>query len=163
MPFETTLTYSEPLLRRAVFVFWRRTLGAGIFVAIALVAICLAILIAQGVLSWVVGAAGAVLAMAAALPITGYVVHYRNTISKFREMGEPEATFRADESTFTVSSGIGTSTLPWSTFKEIWQFRDFWILLFSKAQFSTLPTSGLSSEMQAFILCHVRATGGKVR
>lgn len=163
MPFEAKLVYNEQLLRQVVFGFWRRSIGIGPLIAFAIAILCIVLLIVQGDASWIVGALGAVLAMGAAFAAAVYVVHYRNTMRKFREMGEPEATFRAEDSTFTLSSGLGTSTLKWSSIKEVWRFEEFWLLLFSRAQFVTLPTANLSAEMQTFVLRQVQATGGKLR
>ena len=159
---ETKLIYSEPVMRQAVFGFWRRTLGVSFPTAVLVLAVCLVWQIFQGERSWIVGALGTILAVGAAMMVAIYVVHYRSTMARFREMGKPEATFRADEATFTVSTGIETSTVQWRAVKEVWQFRDSWLLLFSKAQFITLPTACLPSEMQAFILDRVKAAGGKV-
>ena len=61
-----------------------------------------------------------------------------------------------------MASAIGTTTFNWSTIKEIWQFDDFWLLLFSRAQFATLPTACLPAEMRDFIAEKVRSAGGKV-
>ena len=61
-----------------------------------------------------------------------------------------------------MSSDIGTTTLQWSVVKELWQFPTVWLLLYSKAQFSTLPLACLSPETQAYIVQCVRAAGGKV-
>ncbi len=69
-------------------------------------------------------------------------------------MGSLETVFRVKVATFTVISGIGTTTLQWFAIKDVWQFSDVWLLLCSKAQFSTLPLANLSPQMQA--------TGGKV-
>ncbi|KQZ30488.1 hypothetical protein [Duganella sp. Root1480D1] len=41
-------------------------------------------------------------------------------------------------------------------------YSGFWLLLFSKAQFITLPLETVSQEMQAFVLKSVQASGGKV-
>jgi hypothetical protein len=77
-------------------------------------------------------------------------------------MSQPRATFRADESSFTMSSDIGTTTLQWSAVKELWQFQSVWLLLYSKAQFTTLPLACLPLETQAHIVQCIRAAGGKV-
>jgi hypothetical protein len=42
----------------------------------------------------------------------------------------------------------------WSTVKEIWRFPDFWLLLFSKAQFATIPAQCVPMAMQDFVLRH---------
>jgi len=162
MPHETTLIYSTALLRQAVFAFWRRSVGVGFFVALLIAAIGLVILVALGQASWLIGGLAAVLVLGIAFAIVVYVVHYRRSLHKFHQMDTPRSTFRADESSFTMSSDIGTTTLQWSAVKELWQFPSVWLLLYSKAQFTTLPVACLPPETQAYIVQCVRAAGGKV-
>lgn len=162
MSHEATLIYSETLLRQAVFAFWRRSVGVGFFVALLVAALGLGVLVAQGVASWLIAALAAVLVLGIAFATVVYVVHYRNSLRKFHQMDKPQATFRADESSFTMSSDIGTTTLQWSAVKELWQFPSVWLLLYSKSQFSTLPLACLSPETQAHIVQCVRTAGGKV-
>jgi len=162
MPHEATLIYSTPLLRQAVFAFWWRSVGVGFFVALLIAAIGLVVLVALGQASWLIAGLAAVLLVGIAFAIVVYVVHYRRSLHKFRQMDEPRATFCADESSFTMTSDIGTTTLQWSAVKELWQFPRVWLLLYSKAQFTTLPLACLSPETQAYIVQCVRAAGGKV-
>jgi hypothetical protein len=159
---EVTLIYSEALLRQAVFAFWRRSVGVGFFVALLVAALGLVILVVLGQSSWIIGGLATVLLVGIAFAIVVYVVHYRRSLHKFRQMGQPQATFRADESSFTMSSDIGTATLQWSAVKELWQFQSVWLFLYSKAQFSTLPVACLPPETQAHIVQCVRTAGGKV-
>ncbi len=91
-----------------------------------------------------------------------YVVHYRNALQKFRDMGSPRAILRMAEDSFTVTSGAGSSTLPWSSIIEVWKLKNCWLLLFSKAQFMTLPLACISEEIQAFLLNRIAAGGGKI-
>lgn len=162
MPHEATLIYSTALLRQAVFAFWRRSVGVGFFVALLIAALGLVVLVALGQASWLIGGLAAVLVLGIAFAIVIYVVHYRRSLHKFRQMNQPRATFCADESSFTMSSDIGTTTIQWSAVKELWQFQSVWLLLYSKAQFTTLPLACLSPETQAYIVQRVRASGGKV-
>jgi hypothetical protein len=162
MNYETTLTYSEPLIRQAVFAFWRRSVGVGFLVALLLIALGFAFYLARGEASWVVGVLGTVFAVGVLFALALYFVHYRNSLAKFRDMGSPNATFSANDSSFTISSGAGTATLQWSVVKELWQTPTAWLLLYSKAHFSTLPVACLSPDMQAFILQRVQAAGGKI-
>jgi hypothetical protein len=157
-----TLHYNEQLLRRAVFCFWWRVVGVSYVIAFAIVAAYLVVLVYNGNTSWIVGVVATVFAIGIAMPVFVYFVHYRNTLRKFRAMGDPEATFTASESSFSVSSGAGSSTLPWSSVTEVWQFPSFWLLLFSKAQFITLPIADITPEAQAFILHQIQASGGKI-
>jgi len=162
MSYETTLIFSEPLVRQAVFAFWRRTIGIGYVIALVVSVFSLGLLIAQGNTSWLIGALATALAFGVLFVVFLYVGHYRNSLNKFREMGSPHATFLAEEASFTIGSSIGTTTLQWSAIKELWQFSGIWLLLYSKAQFSTLPLTDMPPEMQAFILQRVQEAGGKI-
>lgn len=162
MSHEATLIYSEALLRQAVFAFWRRSVGVGFLAALLVAVLGLVVLVAQGMASWLVGTIAAVLVLGIGFAAAVYVIHYRNSLRKFRQMDKPQATFRADESSFTIVSDIGPSTLQWSAVKELWQFPSVWLLLYSKAQFTTLPLACLSPETQAYIVQRVRESGGKV-
>lgn len=162
MPLETILEYDEPLVRRAVFLFWRRTIGAFFIpVLLAGTAYFVALLILHD-RSWEMGVVGTVLGFAYLMSATVYVVHYRGSLAKFRQLRDPVATFRADHHSITVESSIGKSTFYWACVKEVWQFPDVWLLLFSKAQFSTLPVANLSPELQALIVTRVQSAGGKI-
>lgn len=163
MKHEATLIYTQQLIRSAVFAFWRRTVGVGFGVAIAMVAGSLAYLLWVGNRSWVVGVEATVLLFGVAIALTVYVVHYRNAIAKLRQMPSLQATFVAEEQQFTATSAIGSTTLAWASVKELWRFESCWLLLFSKAQFMTLPLDGLPAEMQAFILERLRASGAKIK
>ena len=162
MSHEATLIYSEALLRQAVFSFWRRTVGGSFLVALLVAAAGLGILVAQDVSSWLIAGLGAVLVLGIAFAMVVYIVHYNKSLQKFRQMDKPQATFRADETSFTVSSDVGTTTLQWSAVKELWQFPSVWLLLYSKSQFTTLPLACLPPEVQAHIVQCIRSAGGKV-
>ena len=161
MSHEATLIYSETLLRQAVFAFWRRSVGVGFLAALLVAVLGLIVLVAQGMASWLVGTIAAVLVLGIGFATAVYIIHYRNSLRKFRQMEKPQATFLADEATFTIISDIGTTTLQWSAVKELWQFPSVWLFLYSKAQFTTLPLACLSPETQAYIVERVRAAGGK--
>jgi hypothetical protein len=157
-----TLEYSEALVREAVFAFWRRTVGIGFFVALALLACSLAFLLWQGDRSWLVGAMGAFLFFGLGFALLLYVVHLRNALARFRGMGSPVATLELAEASFSLSSGLGSTSLQWSAVSEVWRFPTFWLLLFSKAQFVTLPLATVPVEARDFIIGRVSAAGGKV-
>jgi hypothetical protein len=163
MSFETTLTYSEPLIRQAVFSYWRRSVGF-LFVSVLLaMTVWFIVMLTQGDKSWQVGVFGTVIGFGFFISGSIYVVQYKFTMAKFRAIGSPQSTFRADVSSFTFASGIGTSTLQWSTVKEIWQFQNVWLLLYSRGSFSMLPLANLSPELRAFVVERVQASGGKIK
>lgn len=163
MAYQAQLSYSETLIRRAVFSFWKRTVGPGVRIALVIVAIAAAVLL-PGNHTWVGSIFGTVVVVYVGFLAMIYVVHLRNSIAKFRDLGEEAiATFAAEEATFTVTSDIGSSTLRWSTIQEVWRFSKFWLVLFSKAQFMIIPLEDIDQDMQLFVLEKVRANGGKVQ
>ena len=162
MQHRATLRYTEQLVALAVRLYWRRTVGLGLLVAVVLMIAFLIWLLIEGDRSWVVGLVAAVVLLGVLMPVAVYVVHYRNSMGKFREMSQPVAELMADENGITISSDRGSSSLKWESVKEVWRFEALWLLLFSKAQFVTLPLADLPSPMQEFILERVKTSGGKI-
>lgn len=162
MQHQATLRYSEPLVVQAVRCYWRRTVGPGLFLAVAGMLALFLWLLLQGDRSWLIGLVAAVVVLGLAMPAAVYLVHYKNSIGKFRAMAEPIATLVADEESFTLSSDRGTTTLKWNAVVELWRFEAFWLLLFSRAQFVTVPLEGMPQQMQSYVLDRVRSAGGKV-
>ncbi|MBL0160608.1 MAG: hypothetical protein IPP47_26525 [Bryobacterales bacterium] len=111
MSYHATLFFSEPLVRQAAQAFWRRTVGIGFPFALAVMAAWLAALLWQGVTTWLVGALAMVLGFSVVILVLIYVVHYRNGLRKFREMGPPQASFQAEDASFTITSGLGSVTV----------------------------------------------------
>lgn len=157
-----TLNYTEPLVRAAVLAFWRRTVGTGFFVSVVALAGSMAFLAWRGDRSWFVGALGGFLAFALISATAVYVVHLRGAMARFRGMGAPSATLAMDDDGFTMSSGLGSTTLKWSAITEVWRCPAFWLVLFSKSQFVTLPTDALTNEARTFLIGRVWSAGGKV-
>jgi ABC-type Co2+ transport system permease subunit len=157
-----TLKYDERLVNRAVRSYWRRSLGLSVLVGVPLICIVLAIQVASGDRSWYMGLLAGAAILGVGMPILVYWVHYRNSMAKLRDMKQPVATLIADEESFTLASDHGSSTLKWEAIKEIWGFEGFWLLLFSKAHFATIPLEGLSQEMREYILEKVKRGGGRV-
>lgn len=158
---EITLTYSPQLVQQAVFRYWYKSVGRLYWVALLFVALSLFITFSPN--SWWTGFSVSILVIGIAFPILLYFVHHRNSMAKLRQMGTPDAKLILKEDGFTLSSGAGSSTLPWSSIEKIQQFENFWLLSFAKAHFSTLPLQTLSPEQKAFIIEHVTAAGGKVK
>jgi hypothetical protein len=99
---EITLEYTEALLRQAALAFWRRTVGTGLFVALAIIACGLVWLVWHGDRSWLVGAAGGLLVFGFGIAFAVYFVHLRNSLAKFRAMGVPQAELTLDETSFKM-------------------------------------------------------------
>jgi hypothetical protein len=90
-------------------------------------------------------------------------VHLRGSLQRLAAMGTPSATLEVTATEFSITSGAGAASIPWSSISEIWRFETCWLLLLSRAQFMTLPLADLGPDVSAFILERVRAAGGKLR
>jgi hypothetical protein len=119
-------------------------------------------LLMRGDRSWLVGLTGTVVGIGLLTTASIYVVHIRNSMAKFREMGTPHATLKLDDSSFTIKSEMGAATLQWAAVKEVWCFEGVWLLLYSRGYFNILPLENLPTEMRSFITERVVAFGGKV-
>jgi YcxB-like protein len=161
MAYQVTLRYDEQLIRRAVLCFWWRLIGLRFVIAIVVIAACLVILVAGGDRSWFVGVLATVLVFGIAFMVAIYVVHYRSAFHKLKKLGDPEATLTLSESSLSMSSSAGSSTVPWSAVTELWQFPSFWLMFFSRNQFVTLPLADFAPDAMSFVLERVRASGGK--
>ncbi len=157
-----TLNYSTELLHRAVRAYWWRATGWTMRLGILVLGGLFVTALVRGDRSWLSGVLGLAFVVATWLTVYIYFVHRSNSLAKLRNMGAPSALFTASEATFSFVSGAGSSTLPWSSVVEVWRFDGFWLLLFSKAHFVTLPLADLSPELQAFVLERVRAAGAAV-
>ena len=161
MSLQANLRYNKNIIRQAVLCFWWRTVGPMFLVVNGTLLIVFVALLYQRDYSWRVGVLGSVISAGILIVLAIYFSQYRNSLAKFRAMGEPSALFIADESSFTITSDTGSATLAWSSIKELWKFESVWLLLFSKAQFITLPLSDLPLDMQTIISKKVKLTGVK--
>lgn len=108
------LVFRKELLRRAVLELWQRKYGAGCPVSVITCALILATSISSEDHSWFSGAPASILGIALWTAISTYQVQYLQTMKKFRALDSPQATFLAEEASFTISSELGSTTLKWS-------------------------------------------------
>lgn len=162
MHYQTTLFYYKSLIKRAVFSFWWRVVGVKFLIALSLVAFGLVQGYRAGNQSWVMGVLVTVLSFGIAFMVALYVIHYQGAINRFKAMGQPSAKITLSNDACTFVSGAGSTTIAWSAILELWQFADYWLLFYSKAQFSILPTANLSPAMQSFMVEKITQAGGKI-
>jgi hypothetical protein len=136
-------------------------MGWSVLLGVPLLGVVLANRLVEGDRSWMAGMLAAALLIGLVMPIAVYCVHYRNSMGKLRDMREPRATFIADEESFTLTSEAGSSTLKWDSVKEVWEFESYWLLMFTKAHFATIPLADVSAEMRSFVLDKVKQGGGR--
>jgi hypothetical protein len=152
--YRARLRYSEPMLRKAVRTFvWRASILRRWWQW--LIAILLgAYVLGPGWDARFPVLNSVFLAGVLALPLLSLVVwraHFVNTVGIFRRMNPPEADFTFREQDMTVVSSLGTVTLPWSRFVDVWELPGFWMMFAAANQFVTLPTGQLSEETLHFL------------
>lgn len=159
---ETTLVYSEALLRQAVLAFWRRSIGTGFWLAWVAAASAVTVLWLAGSDAWPLLILANVLVAAVVLAAAVYGVQWRGAMRKLRAMGRTQAVLRAQAEAFSVESDLGSSTLPWTAAQALWCFPQVWLLMLSRSQFITLPVENLSPALQVFLRERIQTHGGQV-
>lgn len=160
---ETTLIYTETLVKRAVLRYWRRTLGVGYAIALLMVIVSFGALVVLDTDLWILAALGGTIVLAVGFSIVVYAVHYSSSMGRFRRMDVPAARFIADEDTFAFVSPIGEAKLQWSIIREVWRYKDLWLILYAQGGFNVIPIAGVTQDMRDFIEQRVAAAGGKLR
>ena len=160
-----TFTHQLPLLKHAMRRHCLRTFGPkSLFgAAVAFNGICALLLHYSGYNSWLSAFSAAACVIFTALGIRVYAMNMRHITKKFHDLGTPaEVTFIAEANQFSAHSKAGGMTMPWHSITELRRYADYWLLMFSKAQFITLPTEHLSEQAQTFITERITTHGGKI-
>ena len=162
MKYEANVKYSERLVKQAVFAYWKKSVGYALPAVIIFMALLAGYLIYAGNYSWLTGLVLSSVGIGAICIFALFVVHYLNSMKKLKEMAIPEAILTAETKSFTVTTSKASSTIQWSIIQEVWCYEGFWLLLFSKAQFMTIPLENIPEEMKSFLINKVEEAGGKV-
>ncbi len=160
MQYKATLHFSEALVKKAVWAFWWRLTGWKYIVTVLFLGIGLFYLDKQ---SWLFNFVAITVYLGFVLPIMVYIAHYRSGMKKFNAVKDHQAIMTAEDETFTLQSSIGSATLKWSAIQKVWQYPEFWLIFYSKAQFNTLPIKDIPPEMLQFIQEQVIQAGGKIQ
>jgi hypothetical protein len=151
--FEFRVRYSEPVLRRAVYAFVFHALG-GRLLLLALFAVGLAYaayLVGFGKDGKFAGFVTGFVLCFAAVVILLVTAHLRYKLGTLKRMKLAESTFSLTEQGVSISADSGSTTLPWSAFKEIWGCRGCWLLLTARNAYLTLPTPDVPPGALDFI------------
>jgi hypothetical protein len=157
------LRYSVVTVRRAVWHYWWRSIGVRYLLAILLIAASFSYGVAHGDRSWLLGALGAVLALAISFAAALYLVHIRAAVKRFDRLENACASIGLTDTRVRLESKAGSSEVGWEMVREVWRFPTIWLLVFSPAHFVTLPLADLDPEAQEMILTNVRRRGGKIQ
>ena len=150
-----TIQYDETVMRGAVNTFMKRRLLSGIGVlgmlAIAVTVATLASLLWQGDRSWVVGAIGTVLVLFVA--VFGSIWRWRRVEmrAKLAAIPSKQAIVTLTDASIAIETEAGGTSLPWTTFTELWKLERCWLLFLAHNSFVTLPTDGVAGDILELI------------
>jgi hypothetical protein len=155
MEHQITIPITPELIRRATLRYWLRFTGFGAWAAWTITAAVVAWMVVSGDRSWVVGALGVAVALLPAIWISGYCTLLQRAWERLKTMQRKEVDYTFSDRGVGVVSELGTAELPWSAFKEVWRFRDVWILFNGPGGYVYLPPEALSEELRSFLLTRV--------
>jgi uncharacterized membrane protein YqjE len=154
-----TIHYDEAVLRRAVDTFFRRRFVQGMgLLGLAAFALCTAVvvtLLVRGDRSWFVGVMGAVLVLFVGGFLALWRMHRAQMSRKLEAIPSRRAEVALDAETITVRAESGSTSLPWSSFSEVWKLPDCWLLFLAPNSHITLPLRGVPQEALDFIDAHL--------
>jgi hypothetical protein len=153
--YEFTVTYTEDIARRAARAVSARAIRRLLdWKLCAALVVTIAFLVAvhpNGELSWLEGAVGTLVGVLLALSLGLYRANLRRSLSRLRRMKSPTGRIVVTDETLTVSSELGSSTLPWSGFTGTSEHAGFWVLNTAAGAGLTLPTGDVSADALEFI------------
>ncbi len=136
-------------MRGAVHTFMKRRLLSGVGVlgmlAIAVTIATLASLLWQGDRSWVVGAIGAVLFLFVAVFGSIWRCRHVEMRNKLAALPSKQAAVTSTGERIEIETEAGATSLPWTTFSELWKLERCWLLFLAHNNFITLPTDDVTS------------------
>ena len=162
MTHQAPITYTRPIIRKAVGHFWFRFIAWHGFAVIAISVIGTVVLAAIGNRTWMVGALGALGLVLLTTSSAVYVVFLRRSMWKFDRMTTKSVVFTFSDDRFTTASDLGSSDLSWKAIEKIWQIPEVWLLFAGKTTYVTLPVAGIDQSTQNFIVEQVVRHGGRV-
>lgn len=164
--YQFDVRYSESQLRSAVRTLYRYILRQQIdwklFVALGLIVLALWLHGTRPGLQWYEWMLAGVAAFACAFLILLYRAHLRQSLERLRAMKEPVARFCVTEDSLTVTSDLGSSTMPWTTFTAALDAPGSLLLVVGRTAMITVPTAGVDAAALEFIRAKVNRPQGAV-
>ena len=155
MKHEITADFTPETVRAVARRFVLRSLGAGYFIALAIMVLALFLLAYQRVTDWTTGAIGAVLGMGILVPAILWWKTERSGLDRLRRMSAPQVKFVFDDRGVTADSELGAATVGWKSIEKIWEFPEAWLLFVGKQQYVTVPLPALTEELKKAIKTEV--------
>jgi hypothetical protein len=161
------ITYSPDVaVQAARAFFWRKfrtKFGAVYLASFVLIAGFMMVYAQYFGFDWLVGMLGTILAFNVILQLASYFAVPRAMARLASDRARDGADVEATAEWLKVASGQRINTFPWSTFKHVWVYDDFMLLVLGEPlanRFFHVPTAGMSNEIRSeFEAAAARAVG----
>ncbi len=159
---KTTVTYTEALIRRAIFRYWVRFISWHGFALIGVCsALCVWAVFWQSDVRVILGSI-ALWVVVAAIAAGVYVAYAGRSLSKFRRMNDPTVEVTISDDEFRMKTSLSDAAVKWRAIGAIWRFPEAWLLFTGKNAFTALPIDTISTEDRELMCSKVRENGGRV-
>jgi hypothetical protein len=161
---EFTVSYTEDIARRSVRALCGRTIRRRHLqwkFAAAFLLLTAALVLGhsgRGV-TWLDGAAASLLAVLILFAVFLYRAYIQRSLDRLHRMKTPVGYFVLTDATLTVTSDLGSYTVPWREFVDLSEHADFWLLNTSADASLTIPIHDVSPEAREYLRQKI-ASGG---
>ena len=159
----TTVTYTEALIRRAIFRWWIRFIGWHGFASLLACGLLFAYMFFSASEQWMIYGSLALWLFGTATAASVFVAYSRRSLTKFRKMNDRIAEVTISPDGFRVKSSLAESSLSWQAIVAVWRFPEAWLIFFGKNLFMTLPIEHISHHDRELLCAMVKAHGGRVK
>lgn len=153
--FQFTVKYSEAIARAAVRATMIRSIKRKLdWKRQSLLLFTAAVLIyslAKYGITWIDTVIGSIYLFGFVFLIILYRNAVRQSIARLRKMKAPIGQFTLTEENFTISTELGSSTLPWSSIESLSEQDGFWLLYTSPTSALTVPVATIETTALDFV------------
>jgi len=144
---EITVKYTKDIILHAAACFLRRTFGISGFIALIFVTVLGVGLLVSGIRTWYTMLFVSLSVVMTAIIIFVYVIYRKRAATSLEQLDDGKVLFQITEDNITISNRLGTSSVKWEAFQQLWQFKQVWLLIVSKGQYVTLPVDQFPNEV----------------
>ena len=156
---EITVNYTLETIKTSVKRQWINVIGtSGVLLLLILITVFL-LLLFFGEANWFFGFFTALLLVYTGIVVFGYFRLRSFSMTRFRRMESPTATFRFTDEGITVAADTGRTEVAWKLVEKVLQTPNVWIILVAGGGI-TLPTNSLDDGLKTFILERVANNEG---
>jgi hypothetical protein len=157
-----SITYTEALLKTAVYRYFQVILGLWFPLLLVAVGAIVIYLAWMGERSWKVGAIGALVFVITVIIGTLFVDCLRRAKASAVELAQAKVELGIGNEGLSFQSPLGTAQIPWRKIKGFHDFGRIILLQFRQGGYSSIPVASLDPEGIEAIKTNIRQAGGRI-